>query len=193
MLKILFAGALATGGAYSQEKKFAIEDNELSTLRAITVTKRATFSDLCKIVLIQRGELESYATDAKRCARLGELGIYNTESVDYVHLKPLNYGAVAKALINAHGVPKTLMFRLTKSEWYALQNAEAEGLIPPGSNAWDVITGEDLVTFMDEAMEYAKAKENWMQPENPYKEFGFESYKEMEENARKVSGTGEKK
>lgn len=187
MRAILLISFLVTGVLGAQNRNIAIDDLELSTLRAITVTRKATFSDLCKIVLIQRGELEKYSTDKDRCARIAELGIYDTSSVDYVHLKPLSYGATAKALLNAHGIQKTLMFLLTRSEWYALQNAEAEGLIPPGANAWDTITGEDLVTFMDEALAHSAEKETWMQKKNPYNEFGFETYKEMEENARKGS------
>ncbi|HMV36750.1 MAG TPA: hypothetical protein PKD60_12710, partial [Turneriella sp.] len=39
-----------------------ILDEELSALRAITVTKKATFSDVCKLVLIHRNELEKFTT-----------------------------------------------------------------------------------------------------------------------------------
>lgn len=161
-----------------------ILDEELSTIRAITVTKKATFGDLCKIVLIQRNELEKYATDEERCARLAELGIYNTKSVDHIHLTPLRKGAVAKAAINHHKLETTLLFQLTNWEWYALQNAETLGLVDKGSNTWDEISGEELVTIMDLGLARAAEVQDWMKEKNPYKEFGFDSYQEMEKNTK---------
>lgn len=161
-----------------------ILDEELSTIRAITVTKRATFGDLCKIVLIQRNELEKYATDEERCARLAELGIYNTKSVDHIHLTPLRKGAVAKAAIHHHQLETTLLFQLTNWEWYALQNVETLGLIEKGSNTWDEISGEELVTIMDLGLARAAETSEWMKEKNPYREFGFDSYQEMEKNTK---------
>lgn len=161
-----------------------ILDEELSTIRAITVTKKATFGDLCKIVLIQRNELEKYATDEERCARLAELGIYNTKSVDHIHLTPLSRGAVAKAVIHHHKLETTLLFQLTNWEWYALQNAETLGLVDKGSNTWDEISGEELVTIMDLGLARAAETNEWMKEKNPYKEFGFDSYQEMEKNTK---------
>ena len=157
-----------------------ILDEELSAIRAITVTKKATFSDLCKIVLIHKGELEKYPTDEERCARLAELGIYDTKSVDYIHLAPLKKGAVAKAVINLHGLEKTLLFQLLKWEWYAIQNAEALGLMEKGSNTWDELSGEELIIIMDLALAKAIEKDGWMKEKNPYKEFGFDSYQDMD-------------
>ncbi len=164
-----------------------ILDEELSALRAITVTKKATFGDLCKIVIIQRNELEKYATDEERCARLAELGIYNTKSVDHIHLTPLRKGAVAKAVIHHHQLEKTLLFQLTNWEWYALQNAETLGLIDKGSNTWDEISGEELVTIMDLGLARAAEAQGWMKEKNPYKEFGFDSYQDMEKNTKPES------
>lgn len=161
-----------------------ILDEELSTIRAITVTKKATFGDLCKIVLIQRNELEKYATDEERCARLAELGIYNTKSVNHIHLTPLRKGAVAKAVINHHQLEKTLLFQLTNWEWYGLQNAETLGIMEKGSNTWDEISGEELVTVMDLGLVRAAEMNDWMKEKNPYKEFGFDSYQEMEKNTK---------
>lgn len=159
-------------------------DEELSAIRAITVTKKATFSDLCKIVLIHRDELEKYPTDESACERLAELGIFDTKSVDNIHLIPLNRGAVAKAALNLYGLEKTLLFQLTGWEWYALQNAEVMSLFEKGSNSWDEISGEELITVMDLALERATEQKTWMQPKNPYKEFGFDSYKEMDQKSK---------
>lgn len=161
-----------------------ILDEELSAIRAINVTKKATFGDLCKIVLIHRNEFEKYATDEERCARLAELGIYDTKSVDYIYLTPLRKGAVAKAAINLHALEKTLLYRLTKWEWYALQNAEALGIIERGSNTWDEISGEELIILMDKALATAGEEAAWMKERNPYREFGFGSYQEMEKGAK---------
>lgn len=161
-----------------------ILDEELSALRAITVTKKATFSDLCKMVLIHRNELEKYATDEERCARLAELKIYDTAAVGHIHLKPATKGAVAKAVLNLYNLEKTLLFRLTGIEWYAIQNAEILSLIDKGSNSWDNLSGEELVTIMDIAMQRAQEQSTWMQPKNPYKEFGFETYPEMEQKTK---------
>ena len=183
--KFLIACMLVMGPVFPQNLLDSlILDEELSTIRAITVTKKATFGDLCKIVLIQRNELEKYATDEERCARLAELGIYNTKSVDHIHLTPLRRGAVAKAVINHHQLETTLLFQLTGWEWYALQNAETLGLIEKGSNTWDEISGEELVTIMDLGLARAAEAQGWMKEKNPYKEFGFDSYQEMEKNTK---------
>ncbi len=181
---VVICTLLLTAKAIPQTIPDLILDEELSTIRAITVTKKATFGDLCKIVLIQRNELEKYATDEERCARLAELGIYNTRSVDHIHLTPLRRGAVAKAVINHHQLETTLLFQLTGWEWYALQNAETLGLIEKGSNTWDEISGEELVTIMDLGLARAAETQDWMKEKNPYKEFGFDSYQEMEKNTK---------
>ncbi|HNA78167.1 MAG TPA: hypothetical protein PKY99_01875 [Turneriella sp.] len=161
-----------------------ILDEELSALRAITVTKKATFSDVCKLVLIHRNELEMFTTDEARCARLAELGIYDTAAVGRIHLKPATKGAVAKAVLNLYDLEKTLLFRLTGSEWYAIQNAEVLSLIDKGSNSWDELSGEELVTIMDIAMQRAGEKASWMQPKNPYRDFGYETYPEMDQKTK---------
>jgi len=161
-----------------------ILDEELSALRAITVTKKATFSDVCKLVLIHRNELEKYTTDEARCARLAELKLYDTASVGHIHLKPATKGAVAKAVLNLYDLEKTLLFRLTGIEWYAIQNAEVLSLIDKGSNSWDELSGEELVTIMDIAMQRAGERSSWMQPKNPYKEFGYETYPEMDQKTK---------
>lgn len=162
-----------------------ILDEELSAIRAIIVTKKATFSDLCKIVLIHRDELDKYPTDEERCARLAELGIYNTKSVDYIHLSPLKKGAVAKAAVNLYKLERTLFFRLTGWEWYAMQNAEAAGIVEKGSNSWDELSGEELITIMDLSLAKATEQAGWMKEKNPFKEFGFDTYQQMEKNAEK--------
>lgn len=161
-----------------------ILDEELSAIRAITVTKKATFSDLCKIVIIHRNELEKYPTDEERCARLAELGIYDTKSVDYIHLMPLRKGAVAKAAINLHKLETTLLFQILKWEWYAIQNAEALGILEKGSNTWDELSGEELIIIMDLALAKAMEKDGWMKEKNPYKEFGFDSYQDMDKKTK---------
>jgi hypothetical protein len=186
MKNILYAAWLLTlaQNLFSQSVPNLILDEELSALRAITVTKKATFSDLCKMVLIHRNELEKYATDEERCARLAELKIYDTASVGHIHLKPATKGAVVKAVLNLYGLEKTLLFRLTNSDWYAMQNAEVLSLVDKGANSWDELSGEELVTIMDIAMQRAQEQSTWMQPQNPYKEFGFETYPEMDQKTK---------
>ncbi|MBX3721575.1 MAG: hypothetical protein KF713_07050 [Turneriella sp.] len=164
-----------------------ILDEELSALRAINVTKKSTFSDLCKLVLIHRNELEKYPTDEERCARLAELGIYDTKSVDYIHLTPLKKGAAAKAAIRLHKLETTLLFQLLGWEWYAIQNAEALGILEKGSNSWDELSGEELITMMDLALAKALEKDGWMKEKNPYKEFGFDSYQDMDKKTKPES------
>ncbi len=190
MKKILYAAWLLAfaQNLFSQSlTENLILDEELSALRAITVTKKATFSDLCKMVLIHRNELEKYATDEERCARLAELKIYDTASVGHIHLKPTTKGAVVKAVLNLYSLEKTLLFRLTNSDWYARQNGEVLSLVDKGANSWDELSGEELVTIMDIAMQRAQEQSTWMQPQNPYKEFGFESYGEMEQKTKPLT------
>lgn len=193
-LQILLA-LLSIGGYLSAQSLTdnLILDEELSAIRAITVTKKATFSDLCKIVLIHRNELEKYPTDEERCARLAELGIYNTKSVDYIHLTPLRKGAVAKAAINLHKLETTLLFQLLNWEWYAIQNAEALGIVEKGSNTWDELSGEELIIIMDLALAKAMEKDGWMKEKNPYKEFGFDSYQDMDKKTKPEQPAAEPK
>lgn len=183
-LKVLALSALVYAAQAQNLTDNLILDEELSAIRAITVTKKATFSDLCKIVLIHRNELEKYPTDEERCARLAELGIYDTKSVDYIHLTPLRKGAVAKAAINLHKLETTLLFQILKWEWYAIQNAEALGILEKGSNTWDEISGEELIIAMDLALAKAMEKDGWMKEKNPYKEFGFDSYQDMDKKTK---------
>lgn len=166
--------------------KNLILDEELSAIRAIAVTKKATFSDLCKIVLIHRDELAKYPTDEERCERLAELGIYNTKSIDYIHLTPLKKGAVAKAAINLYKLERTLLFNLTGWEWYAIQNGEATGIVEKGSNSWDELSGEELITIMDLSLARATEQSGWMKEKNPFKEFGFDSYQQMDKSVKPV-------
>lgn len=157
-------------------------DQDLVAARALQVKPRATYADACRIILLQRGEFSKYATDAERCRRVSELGILKTDDIKDIYSTKLSVGAAAKAAINAHGLDKSLMFRLTGWSWYALQNAEALGLIAEGLSAGDGLTGAELMNLMDEALAQAEEIRSWNSEENPYKEFGYETYEEMYNN-----------
>ncbi len=158
------------------------DDPEMAAVRALQVKPRATYADACRIVLLQRGEYARYATDADRCTRVTELGILKTAGIKDIYAENLTLGAAAKAAINAHGLQKSFMFRLTGWSWYALQNAEGLGLVADGLSASDGITGAELMSLMDEALAQADEVKNWNSEENPYREFGYETYEEMYNN-----------
>jgi hypothetical protein len=158
------------------------DDPEMAAVRALQVKARATYADACRIVLLQRGEFARYTTDGDRCARVHELGILKTSGIKDIYSENLTLGAAAKTAINAHGLQKSLMFRLTGWSWYALQNAEGLGLIADGLSASDGITGGELMNLMDEALAQADEVKNWNAEENPYKEFGYDTYEEMYNN-----------
>ena len=159
----------------------ATGDTELAAMRAIQVRGRALYADLCRLVLLQRGEFNQYKTDAERCQRANELGFMNTKDVD-IYKTPVSLGATTKTAIYAHNLERSLMFRLTGFSWYALQSAEALGLIEEGMNAGDYISGAELVQILDEAANLAEEKNNWNKTENPYRDFGYETYEDMYHN-----------
>jgi len=74
------------------------------------------------------------------------------------------------------------MLRLTGWSWYALQSAEALGLVPEGGSVSDEISGAELMQIMDEALNLSEEIKDWNKPENPYREFGHETYEEMYHN-----------
>ncbi len=160
----------------------AAMDQELAAARALQVKARATYADACRIILLQRGEFARYATDIDRCGRVSELGILQTAQIKDIYAENLTVGAAAKAAINAHGLEKSLLFRLTGWSWYALQNAEGLGLIAEGLSAGDGLTGAELLSLMDEALAQAEEVRGWNSEENPYREFGYETYEEMYNN-----------
>lgn len=160
----------------------AAADAEMAAARAIQVRSRAIYADLCRLVLLQRGEFSQFKTDAERCQRITALGILNTDGID-IYKTPVSLGATAKAAIYAHNLERSLMLRLTGFSWYALQNAEALGLIEEGLNTGDQISGVELMQIFDEANNLAEEKSNWMKPENPYREFGYETYEDMYQNS----------
>lgn len=150
----------------------------MAATRAVQVRARATYADLCRLILLQGGQFSKYKTDQERCQRVSDLGILKIGSTD-IYKTPVTLGATTKAAINAHGLGGSLMFRLTGFSWYALQSAEALGLIAEGMNAGDLVSGAELMQIFDEAQNLADEKSNWMKTENPYREFGYETYEEM--------------
>ena len=167
-------------------------DSELAAARALQVKGRATYADACRIILLQRGEFSNYATDGDRCNRVTQLGILDTSGIKDIYNEGLTLGAGAKAAINAHGLEKSLLFRLTGWSWYALQNAEGLGLVPEGLSAGDGLTGAELMSLMDEALAQAEEMRSWNSEENPYREFGHETYEEMYNNPVGPAKTGKK-
>lgn len=172
----------------------ATGDAEMAAMRAILVRTRALYADLCRLVLLQRGEFNQYKTDAERCQRANELGFTDTKGID-IYKTPVSLGATAKTAIYAHNLERSLMFRLTGFSWYALQTAEALGLIEEGMNAGDHISGAELVQILDEAANLAEEKTNWNKTENPYRDFGHETYEDMYHNVSgpaKINPKGDK-
>ena len=168
--------------AEAQPQAAPVVDQELAAVRALQVKARATYADACKIILLQRGEFGKFTTDIDRCNRVSDLGILHTGHIKDIYLEKLSVGAAAKAAINAHGLEKSLLFRLTGWSWYALQNAEGLGLIAEGLSSGDGLTGSELMGLMDEALAQADETRSWNSEENPYREFGHETYEEMYNN-----------
>lgn len=153
---------------------------ELDTLRGIAVSPKATYSDLCNIVMIQRGEFEKFETAVERCENLTKDGIYNFEKIGDVLNTPVTSGAAAKVAINAHGLEKSIMFLVTRMEWYAVQNAEALDLLPAKTRAGRGLSGEELLGLMEKAAALSAEKAQWAQAQNPYEDFGAKSYEELD-------------
>lgn len=158
-----------------------IADTEMAAIRAVQVRNRATYADACRLVLLQRGEFLKYQTDEDRCRAVSALGFVKTEGLD-IYKTPISLGAAAKLAIYAHDLEKSMMLKITGWSWYAISNAESLGLIPEGMNAGDRISGAELVQLMDEALAQSEARTTWNHPENPYKEFGYETYEQMYHN-----------
>lgn len=157
------------------------QDAEMAAARAIQVRSRATYADLCRIVLLQRGEFSRYKTDAERCEYVASLGRISINGID-PYTTPVPLGITVKSAIYAHSLERSFMLRVTGWSWYALQSAEALGLVQEGMSAADEISGAELMQIMDEAMNLADEAKDWNKPENPYQEFGHETYEEMYQN-----------
>ena len=127
-------------------------ERELEALRMITATPEAQMSDLCTLILIQRGELDKFPESRKRCEAIEALKIYRLNKDDLPLLTPDTAGAASKAAINAHGLEKSLMFSLTGLEWYAVQNAENLGLVKPKTASYKKLSGEELVAIFENAL-----------------------------------------
>ena len=153
---------------------------ELDTLRGVAVSPKATYSDLCNIVMIQRGEFEKFETAVERCEHLTKEGIYNFEKIGDVLNTPVTSGAAAKVAINAHGLERSVMFFITRMEWYAVQNAEALDILPVKTRMGRGLSGEELLGLMEKAAALSAEKTQWAKPQNPYDDFGVKSYEELD-------------
>jgi hypothetical protein len=156
-------------------------DTEMAAIRAVQVRGKATYADTCRIILLQRSEFSRFKTDGERCDHLANEGIIDTAGID-IYRTPVSLGAAVKSAIYAHGLEQGLMLKLTGWSWYALLTGESLGLIPEGMSAGDTISGSELVQIMDEALLQADTRRTWNEDENPYREFGYETYEEMYEN-----------
>ncbi len=157
------------------------EDIEMAAVRAIQVRSKATYADLCRIILLQRAEFLRFKTDAERCDFVSSLGLLSLGDKD-PYATPVTLGVTLKSAIYAHSLEQSLMLRLTGWSWYALQSAEALGIVPEGSSVSDEISGAELMQIMDEALNLSEEVKDWNKPENPYREFGHETYEEMYHN-----------
>lgn len=175
------AKAETTASTTSTDSIAQPEDTEMAAIRAIQVRSRATYADLCRIILLQRGEFLRFKTDTERCQLVSSLGFVALRETD-PYTTPVSLGVVLKSAIYAHSLERSLMLRLTGWSWYALQSAEALGLVQEGSSASDEISGAELMQIMDEALNLAEETKNWNNTENPYREFGHETYDEMYHN-----------
>ncbi|MFZ5628071.1 MAG: hypothetical protein ACOY5B_03010 [Spirochaetota bacterium] len=170
--------------------KVTAGESELEALRMIAATPEAQMSDLCTLILIQRGELDKFPESKKRCEAVEALRIYRFNKDDLPLLTPVTAGAASKAAINAHGLEKSLMFSLTGLEWYAIQNAEHLGLLKPKTAAFKKLSGEELVAIFENALLQSESKANWNKPGNPYEVFGVQSYEELNKAYDSVTESG---
>lgn len=161
--------------------------DELNLLRGIAAAGQANLSDLCDLVLLQRGDIAKYPQKKERCKVVTDLKIYNLAKIAIPLIEPVTAGAAAKAAIQAHALEKSLLFKLTGFEWYAVQNAEELGLLPAKTPVGKVLSGEELLAVFEKAMLLANERENWGKPENPYAEFGVNTYQELNEAYDKAS------
>jgi len=159
--------------------------SELDTLRAIAARDKATMADLCNALAVQRGELANFATTFERCENLTAQGIYNFAKVSDLAATEVTLGNAMVAALNANNVEKTMMFRLTRLEWYAMQNAEGLQLVKPKSIAAKKLSGRELLGLLEKAHAAAGDKAEWGNEKNPYEVFGVKSYKELSENDEK--------
>lgn len=153
---------------------------ELDVLRGVAVNDNATYSDLCNVISIQTGDFAKYATAIERCESLTKQGVYNFGKIADVYSETVTAGAVAKAAINAHGLERSLLYFLTRFEWYAVQNAEALQLMPAKTNVGKSLSGEEMLAALEKAAALAGEKSRHGQTRNPYEQFGVKTYEELE-------------
>lgn len=175
LLPIFFA--LAMLGIFHSAQANGV--SELEILRGIAAAEEANLSDLCDLVLLQRGEIAKHPDKRQRCKVLTELKIYNFSKISIPLIEPVTAGAAAKAAIMAHGLERTVMFAITGFEWYAVQNAEHLGLLPSKTAASKPLSGAELLAVFEKAARLADEKHAWGNPANPYEPFGVNSYEEL--------------
>jgi len=157
-------------------------DPELAAVRSLQIKPRATYADLCRIILLQKGSFSKFQTDAERCKFTSEQDFADVPSNKDIYQTPVTLGAAASAALKAHNLEKSILFKITGMDWYALQNAEALGLVGDSTSAGDEMSGNELIVLMDEALEMANLAASWNEEENPYKDFGHENYENMYTN-----------
>jgi hypothetical protein len=155
-------------------------ERELSLLRSVAAAPIATLHDLCAVIVIQRGELSRYTDSREFCGAVESLKIYSFSVNDLPLLTPVTAGAASKAAINTHRLEKTIMFLVTGLEWYAVQNAEALGLLPAKTPFAKQLSGAELLAIMEIAYRQAEARDTWGVKKNPYEAFGATSYEELD-------------
>lgn len=155
------------------------QPGELEMLRGIAAAETANLTDLCDLILLQRGEIARYPDKKQRCNAVTELKIHNLSKVEIPLIEPVTAGAAAKAAIRAHGLERSLLFALTGFEWYAVQNAEELGLLPAKTPVGKALSGEELLAVFEKAQQLADEKREWNKPKNPYAPFGVNSYEEL--------------
>lgn len=157
-------------------------DAEMAAMRALQIKSRASYADLCRIILLQTGEFSKFKTDAERCSHVQKKEYVDLSGVSDIYTDPVTISVAATAALEVHNLEKSLMYAITGMRWYALQNAEALGLVPEGASVGDQLSGNDLIVLMDEALEEANLVRSWNDDENPYKEFGYDTYDAMYNN-----------
>lgn len=204
MKRTLTLGALALSLSLwaapqdSAEASDATDAAELETLRSIGVANVAMVADLCDLVTIDLEEMQAFETATDRCDYLAERGIISLSGVDDIYSAPATHGAVAKAAILTFELERSLMFRLTGTEWYAVQNAETLEIVPEFTKSAKTMSGEELLAIMGKARELAEERDDWGIEKNVYEEFGYSTYEEVDQNykeepAAAAAGKGEQK
>jgi len=179
---VIFAQANNLKGKNQSQQ---VED-EFSLMDKIVKKKVASFQDLADVVIMQRGEFDKYKTSEARIKRLKDMKVYDMAELIEPDMTPLTRGTVSNIAIVNNSLEKGFMFWLTGADYYAMKDAQSLRLMNKKYSWNHYISGKEMVSILDKAIDMKKNIKDWGKKENPYADYGFDSYDKLSDATEKT-------